>query len=135
MTKNLDLIEESEYWEKFSSPFLSYIGRSLPERKRVARDISLRKKEDLLLMDKFGFGIDSIFSGLTEDQIQYIAKNAPLEYKKEMVSIFQDKEMMDGVWEIAKAMDDDEGDSSAKNQDRIKKIIQYINDNRAVFQF
>ena len=135
MTKKLDLIEKNEYWDKIANPFFGYVGTSIIDRKRVAQNVLSRKSEDILLVDKFGFSIDSVFAGLNEKQIEFFAKNAPLAHKKELVSIFQDKEMMDGVWEIVKAMDDDEGDGSIKNKDRIKKIIQYIQDNWAVFQF
>lgn len=134
MTKNLDLIEESEYWDKISNPFLSCIEDSILEKKRVAKDIILRKSEDILLIDKFGFGVDSIFAGLNENKIEYFAKHAPLEYRKDLIDISTDQEMMSGVWMIAKAMDDDTGDGSTKNQERIKKVIQYIVDNRIAFQ-
>jgi len=134
MTKNLNPIEESEYWENFSTPFLSYLGSSIIERKHVAGDIKMRKPEDVLLVDKFGLSVDAVFAGLNEKQIEFFAKNAPLEYKKEMASIFSDQEMMDGVWEIVRAMDNDEGDGSTENQDRIKRVVQYIQDNRIAFQ-
>lgn len=135
MTKNLNLNEELEYWDKFSSPFLAYIESVLIEKKRVSYDIFSRKPEELLLVDSFGFGIDSIFAGLTEIQIEYFAKKAPMQHKKELISIFGDESMMRGVWEIAKAMDDDNGDGSNKNQERIKRVIQYIKDNIVIFQF
>jgi len=43
--------------------------------------------------------------------------------------------MMKGVFEIVKAMDEDLGRGSTSNQDRIKKVIQYIKDNRVTFKF
>lgn len=134
MTRNLDLIEEIDYREKITTPFLGYVMGTLAERKKVAGEILTRKPEDLLLVDGTGFNIDSIFSGLNEENVEYIVKRAPLEYKESLAEILGDKEMMDGVWEIAKSMDDDEGDGQTRNQDRIKKIIQYIQDNQIAFQ-
>lgn len=135
MTTHLNLIEESEYWEKFATPFLSYASTSLVERKRVAMEILIKKPEEILLIDKAGFGIDSIFAGLGERHIEFFAKHAPLAYKKEMMNIFKDSGMMNGVFEIANAMDEDENNGSTRNQTRVKKVIQYIQDNRPVFQF
>ena|SRR6266567_1159902 len=134
MTKNLDLIEESDLWDKMVNPFLNNIGNSFHEKRRLAIDIYNRSSEEILFIDPFGFGIDSIFAGLSEKQIEYLAKHAPAKYRKELISIFSDKEMMDGVWEIAKAMDEDLDDGSNRNQKRIRSVIQYIRDNRAVFQ-
>ena len=134
MTKNLSLIEEIDFRDKIVNPFFEYVENSLVERKKVARDILMRSPKEILLIDRFGFSIDSVFAGLNEIQIEYFVKKAPISYKKELVSIMQDKEMMNGAWEIIKAMDEDEGDGSTKNQDRMKKIIQYIQDNRVTLQ-
>lgn len=133
MTKKLSLIEEIECREKIYTPFLTYVGNSIIERKKIARDILTRKSEDVLLVDKWGFNIDSIFAGLSESHIEYFSKHAPREYKKSLMEIFQDKEMMDGVWEIVKSIDEDEGDGLMQNQKRIKNVIQYIRDNQIAF--
>ncbi|EKE25260.1 MAG: hypothetical protein ACD_5C00228G0003 [uncultured bacterium] len=134
MTRNLTTIEESDYYEKINSPFFSYVIGTVSERKAVSRDILIRTPEDILLIDEFGFGIDSIFAGINESQIEYFAKHAPLEYKKEIIEILSDENMMNGVWEIVKSMDEDEGDNYTVNQDRINKVIRYIQDNQVAFK-
>ena len=133
MAKNLDIMEEYEILESIKLPHLSYVMDTLTERKKVARNVLNRKTEDILLVDKTGFYIDSVFAGLNEKSIEYFAKYAPVEYKKNLMKIFQDKEMMDGMWETVKSMDDDEGNGSIQNQNRIKSVIQYIKDNQIVF--
>lgn len=134
MIKNLDLIEESDLWDKMVNPFLNYTGTSLDNKKRLAMDIFHRSAEEILLIDPSGFGFDSIFAGLAEKHIEYFAKHAPLKYKKELMEIFKDQEMITCALKIAKVMDEDEGDGSNKNQDRIRKNMQYLKDNQAAFQ-
>jgi hypothetical protein len=43
--------------------------------------------------------------------------------------------MVNGVFEIAKAMDEDLGRGATQNQDRVRNVIQYIKDNRIAFEF
>lgn len=133
MAKNLNIIEEYDLRALIESPELSYVENSVLERKKVAKNILNRKAEEILLINKTGFYIDSVFAGLDEKKIEFFAKNSPLEYKKNLIKIFQDKEMIDGVWEVARAMDEDEGNNLMSNQDRIKKVIQYIRDNQSIF--
>ena len=135
MQNNLDTIEEFDILENIQYPHLSFDVDLLADRKKVSLLVSRKSVEEILLIDKNGFYIDSVFAGLSEKQIEYFAKNAPAEYKKKIIEIFDDQEMMKGVWEITKAMDVDEGDGLTKNQDRIKKVVQYIQDNWAVFKF
>jgi len=126
-------MEEYEILESIETPHLSYVLDTLMDRKKTARNVLNRKTEDVLLIDKTGFYIDSIFAGLSEKSIEYFAKHAPMEYKKNLMEIFRDKDMLDSMWETVKSMDDDEGSGTISNQDRIKKVIQYIRDNQIVF--
>lgn len=118
-----------------SEPHLSYVAETLMSRKKVAYSVLRRKETDIMIIDSSGFLIDSVFAGLIEKHIEYIAKNAPKKYKENLLKILQDTEMMKGVFEIVKSMDDDLGENITQNQDRIKNIVQYIKDNRAVFEF
>lgn len=133
MAKNLNIIEEYDLRALIESPELSYVENSVLERKKVAKNILNRKAEEILLINKTGFYIDSVFAGLDEKKIEFFAKNSPLEYKKNLIKIFQDKEMIDGVWEIVKSIDEDEGDGLMQNQKRVKNVIQYIRDNQIAF--
>jgi len=116
-------------------PHFSYIEESIFNRKKVSNILLSKKQDEILLIDSYGFVFDSIFAGLTEKNIEYIAKNAPRDYKESLLKILHDQEMMGGVFEIVKAMDEDLGESVTKNQERIKNVIQYIKDNRVVFEF
>ncbi len=115
-------------------PHLSYIDSTIGNRKNVAYLVLQKKEDEILLIDKSGFIIDSVFAGLTEKHIEYIAKNAPRDYKKNILSALADKKMMDGVLEIVRSMDDDV-QGMTKNQERINNVIRYIKDNIIAFQF
>lgn len=129
------LSEEIKIKGILHEPHFSYIESTLVNKKYIASLIFQKKEEDIFLIASSGFIIDSVFSGLTEKHIEYIAKNAPRNYKENLLKIQEDKEMMQGVFEIAKAMDKDLGESVTQNQQRVRNVIQYIKDNQAVFQF
>ncbi len=131
----LTLPEEFNIKGTIQEPHFSYIESTILNRMRVSSSILNRNEQDVLLIDNSGFLIDSVFTGLTEKHIEYIAKNGPQKYKESLLKILQDTEMMKGVSEIAKAMDEDLGRNTTQNQDRVKNVIQYIKDNRTAFEF
>ncbi|OGI29622.1 MAG: hypothetical protein A2288_01980 [Candidatus Moranbacteria bacterium RIFOXYA12_FULL_44_15] len=133
MENNLSIIEELEIEEDIKTPHLSYITETLSERMRVSFSILKKNETEIVLIASSGFLIDSVFAGLTEKHIEYIAKNAPSDYKKNIMIILKDEEMMRGVFEIAKAMDEDK--NTNQNQERIGNVIRYIKDNQIAFEF
>ena len=135
MSDLLTTIEELDIRENIRNPHLSYIKGALIEKTKVAFSVISRKETDIMLIASSGFLIDSVFAGLTEKHIEYIAKNGPINYKENLLKILQDKEMMRGVFEIVNFMDEYFGKNITKNQSRINNVIQYIKDNRTVFEF
>jgi len=134
MGNKLTSLEEFDVQRTLQTPHLLFSRKLAYADKKVAF-IVLRKKEDeMLLINSSGFSNAAIFAGLTEKHIEYFAKNAPMEYKNEIMKILRDKAAMEGVREIAEDMDEDEGDGLTKHQDRIKKVIRYILDNQIAFQ-
>lgn len=135
MKPDITLTEEVDIIGDFHTPHIQAIQMNIPTKKRIARNILAKKAEDILLINSNAFIKTYIFAGLTEIQIEFIAKNAPKDYKVNLLKILGDKEMMKGVFEIVKSMDEDAGDGSTRHQERIKNIIQYISDNRIAFEF
>lgn len=135
MENNLSIIEELNIEEMLRTPHLSYIIGTIQERRSASYSVLQRNKNNILLIDGSGFLIDSVFAGLTEKHIEYIALNGPQKYKENLLKILQDQEMMKGVFEIVKDMDTNLGGNVAQNQERIKNVIQYIKDNRIAFEF
>lgn len=133
-TDYLTTLEEFDFIHEYQMPYLLSDDGSIGSKKKIAYLIMARKEDELFLVNPEGFSESSVFAGITEKQIEYFAKHAPLEYKKELVKIFSDKEMMASVWNIARAMDDDEGDGLEKNKKRITNVINYIYDNQILFQ-
>jgi hypothetical protein len=129
------IIDENDIKKNIHEPHFSYIEGTIMERKGVAYSILQRDENEILLAASSGFLIDSVFSGLSAKHIEYIAKNGPKDYKDNILKLLQDQEMMQGVFEIAKAMDDDLGRGATQNQERVKNVIQYIKDNRVAFKF
>jgi hypothetical protein len=116
-------------------PHFSYAEDSVLNKKKASILMMHKSNDEVLLVDSYGFNFDSIFAGLTERHIEYIAKSGPKNYKDNIMKILKDQEMMKGVFEIAKALDDDAGRNVTDNQERIRNVIQYIKDNRVVFEF
>lgn len=131
----IDLEQEIAIAKKLSQPHLSYVEDTLQNRKNVSYLVLQKREVDILLIDSFGFSIDSVLAGLTERHIEYIAKNAPQIYKSNIVNALRNKETMEGLFSIAKAMDEDLNGTSQQNQLRIQHVIQYIKDNLPAFQF
>ncbi len=116
-------------------PHFSYLDDGILDRERVSSLISFKSDEEILLVDSYGFNFDSIFAGLSKSHIEHIAKNAPKDYRDNILKLLRDQEMINGVFEIAKAMDEDLGKGATQNQDRVRNVIQYIKDNRVAFEF
>ena len=135
MGRELDLIEKINIEDNIKEPFAIYFHGTLEEKKRVARSVLQRDNDAIILISSGGFSFDSIFSGLTEKHIEHIAKNAPKNYKDNILKLIHDQEAINDVFEIAKAMDEDSGRGSTQNQKRVRNVIQYIKDNRMVFEF
>jgi len=135
MAYNLSMMEEISIDLNIREPFANAVFPSLNDKKKVAYSIALRNHSEILLVSSYGFSINSVFAGLSEKHIEHIANHGPKDYKENIIKTLKDEKMMKGVFEIVKAMDEDLGRGSTSNQDRIKKVIQYIKDNRVTFKF
>ena len=134
MIGDLKILEEYKIRDFIENPDFTYVEGTILERRRVSVSILMRREVEVLLIHKSCFLIDSVFAGLSENHIEYIAKNGPKNYKENLLKILDDQGMMKGVFEIAEAMDEDLGDNITKNQERVKNVIQYIKDNRVAFE-
>ena len=130
---NFDEIRDN-ILNKLSIPHAYFPQENIGQKKTLARHIFSLKNEYILLPTYFAFSYTSIIAGLSEKHIEYVAKNAPVEYKKELATTILNKYKMKEVFEIAKAMDEDLGENLNQNQQRIKRVYQYICDNWSVFQ-
>lgn len=135
MRENINYADETLVIKSLQKPYFLYTSNRLTDRATVAKLVFLKKENEMLLVDPFGFLIDSVFAGLTEKHIGYIAKNGPKEYKENLLEILSDQGAMKGVFEIAKAMDEDMNGDTNQNQERVKNVIQYIKDNKTAFEF
>lgn len=132
---NLDSIEEFDIMSDFTIPHLLLSATDTLAQKKIALSILKRKPEEFLLMNSTALETDFVFAGITLAGIQYIAINGPADYKESLLEATGNKETMEGVLKIAKAMDRDLGEGATQNQQRVRNVIQYIRDNQAVFQF
>lgn len=135
MENNLELLEEFDIARELQTPHLLHKKIYLSAKKQTAYSILSRKQDEILLANSTAFNTDSVFTGLSEKHIEFIAQHAPADYRKEIIDlIFQDYKL-DNIFEIAKAMDQDLGGNTTQNQTRVKNVIQYIKDNRIAFEF
>ena len=128
-----DIQKELEMIDKFEHPHLFFVGENEKKKNISYQIIKDYATGEILIIDPYGFSIDSVFAGITETHIEYIAKNAPNDYKKAILNILKDRDAMKSVFEIVKDMDNDI--SSNLNQNRTNNVIQYIKDNQAAFKF
>lgn len=135
MSNDLSALEEFDAQRKIQFPHLLHEASSLSDKKNIAYVVLAKSADEILLVSPSGFGEATVIAGMTEKNTEHLVKFAPREYKENLVSAIADSYLLNDVWEIVSAMDDDEGNVSTKNQDRIKNVIQYIKDNRAAFQF
>jgi hypothetical protein len=135
MKPDITLVEETDIVGNFHTPHIRTTEINMPSKKRVARNILTKKEEDILLVNSVAFFGASVFSGISVKNIEYLAKNAPEDYKKNILKVLHDKKMMEEIFQIAKAMDEDLENNATQNQERVRNVVQYISDNRIVFEF
>lgn len=135
MTEFLTTLEEFDLCEKLQFPHLLFYQKDIVSQKRLAFEILSKKEDEILLVTSYGFGHGGTLAGLSEKNIEYIAKNSPKDYKESLLKILKDQAMVREVFEVAKAMDEDLGRGATQNQERVRRVVQYIKDNRAVFEF
>lgn len=126
---------EDDLLERLVLPYVCYPQQDIRQRKILAWHVNSLSGDELLLPSAFLFSYAGIVAGINEKQIEYVAKNAPSDYKKELLTSILNEYRMKEVFEIAKMMDEDMGEGVMQNQKRIKNVQRYISDNWAVFQF
>lgn len=126
---------KDKIFEQFCIPYVYYAQKTIGQEVMLARYIFNIAGEDLLIPSYYIFSYNAVIAGLNEKHIEYIAKNAPADYKKELAIAILNEYKRKEVFEIAKMMDEDLGDGIVQNQKRIKNVYQYVSDNWAVFQF
>lgn len=126
---------EIDLLEKISLPYVFFKQDTLFQKKTLTKYVMSLNNEEILLFTTFSFSVSAIIAGLNEEQIEYIAKNAPKDYKMQVFSSISQEYKIKEILEIAKYMDDDFGDNIIENQNRVKKVLKYIRDNKIVFQF
>jgi len=130
-----DAYLEEKILDKFAIPHIVFPQDTIQQKRALAWHIISLKGEELLLTTSFSFSYPAIIAGISESNIEYIAKNAPRKYKTELFEAIKKDYVQKEILEIAKAMDEDLGENVTKNQIRIKDIIKYIKDNHVVFEF
>ena len=131
----LSLIEEINITQSIKMPHLMHEKIDAVAKISIAQSILVRKPEDIMLISSMGFETSSIIAGLSSQAIQYIATNAPLEYRRSIWSVIDNGAEVADILKIAKIMDDDRGSGSTAHQERVLNLIQYIKDNRIAFEF
>lgn len=120
---------------KLSIPHAYFPQETIEEKKKLAWHIFHSDNEAILLPTFFAFSYSAVIAGLSAKHIEFVAKNAPADYKKELLNAISQKYKLQEIIEIAKSMDEDMQSASVENQNRIKNVIRYIKDNREAFEF
>jgi hypothetical protein len=121
--------------DRFVIPQIVFPQDTNQQKAALAWHILSLKDAELLLCGALAFSYSGIIAGISQNAIEYIAKNAPRRYRVELLESLKKNYVQKEVFEIAKSMDEDLGKNTTQNQDRIKNLIQYIKDNRGAFEF
>lgn len=128
-------LEEFDITMGIQSPHLLYKKIDPIVKKNTAYNILSRKAEEVLLISETGFCEEDVLAGLSEGQIEYIAKYGPREYKENIINTFSNENSVSEIKEVVGLMDEDADKGINPNQQRMKNVRRYIYDNRTVFQF
>jgi hypothetical protein len=128
-------LEEFDIIRNIKYPYLLHKEISPIVKKNTAYNILSRKAEEVLLISETGFCEEDVLAGLSEGQIEYIAKYGPREYKENIINTFSNANSISEIKEIIGLMDEDSDKGTNPNQQRMKNVMRYIYDNRTVFQF
>ena len=121
--------------EQFIVPYIHFPHKTEGQKIMLAQYISNLDVKSLLIPSCYIFSYSPIVAGLTEKHVEYVAKNAPAVYKTELLNAVSQDYKLQEIFNIAKLMDDDLGNNSTENQMRIRNIVQYIKDNKTIFEF
>lgn len=121
-------------FEQLTIPYIYFPQQTLGQKAVLARYVLNLKGEILLISSSFVFSYSAILAGLTESHVEYIAKNAPIDYKRELLNAISQEHKLNEIFNIVKAMDGDMGNGNMDNQTRIKRVMQYVMDNKFVFE-
>lgn len=135
MAKELNLLEEMDVINHIRNPYLSYVDDSIKDRVRVAGLMADRTGEEVLLMDPFGFSVDSVLAGLYPEHMEYIARFGAKEYKEALLEAFTNQETLQRCNEVVKAMDMNTQSGNDTHQKRFLRNVKFVIDNRIAFDF
>jgi hypothetical protein len=131
----IDEYLEEKTLDKFAIPHIVFPQNTNRQKGALAWHILSLKGDELLLTSAFSFSYPAIIAGISESNIEYFGRHAPGSYRVELVEALKKDYVVKEIFDIAKEMDDDLGERITKNQERVNNVIQYIHDNRAVFEF
>lgn len=131
----MKIFSKDNILERLTIPYIFFPQELLGEKIRLSKYIHNLEDELLLIPAPSLFSYPSVIAGMSENQIEYIAKNGPSDYKNELLKSIEQKFKIKNIFEIAKAMDDDLKNGVVKNQERVNNVIQYIKDNKIAFEF
>jgi hypothetical protein len=132
---NLSTLEEFDITRKIQFPHLLYANMTPEAKRNVAFSILGRKENEILLISALAFRESYVIAGISEKQIEYFALNAPKEFKECLMEGVSDQVVITEIVEIAKAMDAEIVGGSTQNQQRVKRVFDYIRNNKIVFRF
>lgn len=133
MEKHSDL--RDKIFEQLTMPYIYFSQEDDDQKVIFAEYIKNLDPETLLIPSSHIFSYPTVLAGITEKHIEYMAKKAPENYKKEIISAIMKDHRMEEALKIADLMDGKEGKGGEENRLRLKRVVQYIWDNKDVFEF
>lgn len=128
-------LEEFDISRKIMLPHLLYSPMTPQNKRNVAFMIQSRKEDEILLISSLAFRESYVIAGLTEKQIEYFALHAPKEYKENLMEAVSDQDVINDIGEIAAMMDQELPGKSDANQQRVRRVFDYIRNNQVAFRF
>lgn len=130
--QELSPIEEVDIIARILYPHFIYPIKNLRQKALLANYISTISSQRALLLEVFSLEEPAILAGLTQKQIEYIAKQGILEQKKALFDGFNNPQKLQEILEIAKVMDE-KSSNAQENTQKIYQIVQYFKNNKIIF--
>lgn len=134
MNNGLNALEEFDAQRKIQFPHLLKKASDIIVKKNIALLVFGLKEWDVLLISPSGFSESSVIAGITEKNIEFFLKKAPMEYKKNLLEAIENEFIVEETVKIAEAMDEDMSTENS-NQNRVRNVLNYIRDNSNVLSF
>ena len=126
-------LDEFDYRSDVLYPHLTLPAENAAEETALARRISSRPRDEILLLAPTALRFPAVVAGLTHEQIETIMRLGSLSQKQSLVAVFDIPEHIARVEEIAQALVQEAKRDPQEARHELLRTRLYLNDHHSVF--